>query len=220
VTSSYRSPTLGRSIALAMVAGGRQRIGDTVHVFFGGRTVPARVVPPRFIEPSSPGVEASAPTVSIERGPAPLPLVSLRGDPRRQAFLDAVRSAVGSEPPTAPNTVAENGGARILWLGPDEWLVAGDAEAEAALGRALAGTGSAVVDVACAYSILTLGGAWRDTLAAGCKLDLRPAAFGPGCCARTLLARASVILEPRSEAEALVYVRPSYESYLRRWLAL
>jgi len=32
VTSSYRSPNLGRAIALALVEGGRHREGETVHV--------------------------------------------------------------------------------------------------------------------------------------------------------------------------------------------
>jgi sarcosine oxidase, subunit alpha len=32
VTSSYRSETLGRSIALALVAAGRSRTGKTLHV--------------------------------------------------------------------------------------------------------------------------------------------------------------------------------------------
>ena len=38
VTSSYRSATLGRSIALAVVAGGRARIGETLFVPMPGTT--------------------------------------------------------------------------------------------------------------------------------------------------------------------------------------
>ena len=44
VTSSYRSPALGRSIALALIANGRNRRGETVHVARAGAApVPARV---------------------------------------------------------------------------------------------------------------------------------------------------------------------------------
>jgi sarcosine oxidase subunit alpha len=38
VTSSYWSDALGRSIALAVVAGGRARLGETLHVPMPGAT--------------------------------------------------------------------------------------------------------------------------------------------------------------------------------------
>lgn len=43
VTSSYASATLGRSIAMAVIAGGRARDGEIVHVPMPGRTIRARV---------------------------------------------------------------------------------------------------------------------------------------------------------------------------------
>jgi sarcosine oxidase subunit alpha len=54
VTSSYHSPTLGRSIALALVRAGAQRIGERVHVFMRNRgTVPAIITSPVFYDPTS-----------------------------------------------------------------------------------------------------------------------------------------------------------------------
>jgi sarcosine oxidase subunit alpha len=54
VTSSYASPTLGRSIALALVKGGAQRMGERVHVSMqGGRTVTATIANPVFFDPKS-----------------------------------------------------------------------------------------------------------------------------------------------------------------------
>jgi sarcosine oxidase subunit alpha len=50
VTSSYRSAALGRSIALALIADGRRRIGHTVAVVARGRTVTARVTEPCFYD--------------------------------------------------------------------------------------------------------------------------------------------------------------------------
>jgi sarcosine oxidase subunit alpha len=50
VTSSYRSAALGRSIALALIADGRRRIGDTVAIVARGRTVTARVTEPCFYD--------------------------------------------------------------------------------------------------------------------------------------------------------------------------
>ncbi len=51
VTSSYHSATLGRSIALALVEGGRERIGETLFVPMPGRTIPAKVSGTVFYDP-------------------------------------------------------------------------------------------------------------------------------------------------------------------------
>jgi sarcosine oxidase subunit alpha len=52
VTSSYQSATLDRSIALAMLAGGRARIGETLQVPMHDRSVAVRVVAPVFYDPA------------------------------------------------------------------------------------------------------------------------------------------------------------------------
>jgi sarcosine oxidase subunit alpha len=51
VTSSYDSPAVGRSIALALVEGGRARRGSTIHAELDGRTVPVTVTDPVFFDP-------------------------------------------------------------------------------------------------------------------------------------------------------------------------
>jgi sarcosine oxidase subunit alpha len=50
VTSSYLSPTLGRSFAMGLVAAGRSRIDATTYVATMQGTVPARVVEPIFYD--------------------------------------------------------------------------------------------------------------------------------------------------------------------------
>lgn len=52
VTSSYRSPVLDRTIALAMVAGGRDRIGGHVVSPAPGGPIECEVVPSAFYDPS------------------------------------------------------------------------------------------------------------------------------------------------------------------------
>jgi len=50
VTSSYRSAALDRSIALALVKGGRARIGETLYVpAMDGRNHEVTVMAPRFL---------------------------------------------------------------------------------------------------------------------------------------------------------------------------
>lgn len=48
VTSSYRSPAAGRSIALALLSGGRARVGETLHVPMPGGTIAVTVTDPVF----------------------------------------------------------------------------------------------------------------------------------------------------------------------------
>ena len=50
VTSSYRSETLGRSIALAMVAAGRSRTDKTLHVPMPNGAIAVTVAAPIFYD--------------------------------------------------------------------------------------------------------------------------------------------------------------------------
>jgi sarcosine oxidase subunit alpha len=50
VTSSYRSAQLGRPFALALVKGGRSRIGDTLHVPVHDVLVPVEVAGPVLVD--------------------------------------------------------------------------------------------------------------------------------------------------------------------------
>ena len=54
VTSSYFSPTLNHSIALALIRGGKRKIGS--HLFVSTKnlnTIPVEVVDPNFIDPKN-----------------------------------------------------------------------------------------------------------------------------------------------------------------------
>ncbi|WP_293943919.1 glycine cleavage T C-terminal barrel domain-containing protein, partial [Sphingomonas sp.] len=51
VTSSYWSEALGRSIAMAVITGGKQRMGETVHVPMPGKTIRAVIGGTVFYDP-------------------------------------------------------------------------------------------------------------------------------------------------------------------------
>ena len=55
VTSSYMSPTLGRSIALALVKSGRKNIGKKLHVPLASRMITAEITEPRFLKDQDSG---------------------------------------------------------------------------------------------------------------------------------------------------------------------
>ena len=50
VTSSYFSPTLGRSIALALIERGRERHGERICLPYGGDFAEAKIVDPVFYD--------------------------------------------------------------------------------------------------------------------------------------------------------------------------
>ena len=153
---------------------------------------------------------------------------TVRGDAGDPAFTRAVEHAIGVAPPREPNTVAGPSnlaeGPRILWMGPDEWLVVGagnnHTDLAAALGSATEGQHVAVADVSDGRAVIAIAGRHaRDLLAKGCPLDLHPNVFAPGCCAQTLIAHAHVILHQIDDAPRYeVYVHRSFADYLWRWL--
>ncbi len=53
VTSSYRSAALGRTFALALVRGGRGRIGETVYAPLVDRTIAAKIAEPVLYDPEN-----------------------------------------------------------------------------------------------------------------------------------------------------------------------
>jgi sarcosine oxidase subunit alpha len=53
VTSSYRSPNLGRAVALAMVKDGRTRLGQKLYVPMVDRTIAVTVTEPVFLDPAA-----------------------------------------------------------------------------------------------------------------------------------------------------------------------
>ena len=71
VTSAYYSATLGRSIALALVASGRARIGGALFVPMPNGLIEVGVVPPKFLDTGA--VAAPATASSAVRRPAAAP---------------------------------------------------------------------------------------------------------------------------------------------------
>ena len=52
VTTSIFSPTLGRSVAMALLIRGRERLGETVEIPLEDRVLRAKVTEPRFYDPA------------------------------------------------------------------------------------------------------------------------------------------------------------------------
>jgi sarcosine oxidase subunit gamma len=149
--------------------------------------------------------------------PGPLRQIGLRLRPPFPADL------AGLPLPLEPNRVAAMGPARVLWLGPDEWLVVAEGEALdllPRLERAAAGRRAAIVDLSSSRVVVQIAGPRaRALLETGCGLDLHPRAFAASRCAQTLLHRVPVIFDQVSDAPVYrLFIRRAYAGWLRRVL--
>lgn len=147
--------------------------------------------------------------------------ISLRGAPTPE-LRHIVAEHAGCGLPLNPHEATAHGGMAALWLGPDEWLITGDADGAAlatALQNALHGLFASTTDLSHAWCAIRLAGPnAREVLSKGCSLDPHPRAFAPGHAARTLLAQATVILHQTGDDAYEVFVRRSFADYLWQWL--
>lgn len=148
------------------------------------------------------------------------PLVAasdLRLDPTTPAAT-AVADLLGAAVPAVPNTWVATPHGRIVWLGPDEWLVTSDTHAPHELEELLRAAGAAAVDVSAQRTELRLAGPLvRELLALGCSLDLHPSVSPPGTCAQTTVGQVGVVLIATGDSFRLL-VRPSFAGHLAAWL--
>lgn len=215
VTSSYRSPTLNRGFALALLAAGRSRIGTQLSVAGPDGGIPVTVTAPVFLEktadrpkpsprrtqePLLPLADQPAPVArpcdSVQLATlAPITRLSIRAGP---AAGTAIGLALGVLLPTVPCRSVMTPNRAALWLGPDEWLIVAPESASelAALARKAVGDHPAsIIDVSHRSQTLEIAGpraAW--CLNAFCALDLDLTAFPVGMCTRTLLGAAEIVL--------------------------
>lgn len=149
---------------------------------------------------------------------------NLRADPKDVTVMRELESLLGVALPLVPKTVESHGDRRILWLGPDEWLVvAPESQVQSlrqALQAGLDGAFGSIVDVSANRTVIQVGGRGsRDLLAHGISLDLDPRTFLVARCAQTLLAKAQVIIErPDDDSSFYLYVRASFAGYVADWL--
>ncbi len=135
---------------------------------------------------------------------------------------DAARAAAALGLPTVP-LQSRPGDPAALWTGPGQWLLIGNsqpvamllARCEAALGDTLHLAADATDALDC---IAVEGGAARRLLGMHCGLDLHPASFTAGCCARTRMAGvAAIVWSPDNERFEL-FVERSVSRHLEDWL--
>jgi methylglutamate dehydrogenase subunit D len=149
-----------------------------------------------------PGVEIT------ERHPLSMVQIEARaGD--APAMLDAAATALGPRPTEAFNTSVGDGRPRILWTGPNRWLVVEPEtrDLDGLLQGTLGSTGAAVVDLGHGRASIRLSGrSARQVLMKAGPLDWHPRAFTPGMCAQTAMFHVSALIDCRDEFVFDLYI--------------
>ncbi len=163
---------------------------------------------------------------AVALGECPLmDMLNLRGNPQDAAFILAVASATGLALPLQANTATLVATRKLLWLGPDEWMLqceaGGAAALEKALRAALAGQHVSIVEVGHGFTTLSVQGPGAGALLSrGCPLDFHHSAFQAAQVAQTHIARTNaIVLCRQAGSDYLLTVRRSFADYLFRWLS-
>lgn len=135
-----------------------------------------------------------------------------------------IGDAWGIALPTTPMRAHALGSRAALWLGPDEWLLLAAADEQSSiattLSSALAGQPAALVDVGHRQVGLTVSGPRATALLnAVCPLDLDESAFPVGMCARTILAKAEIVLWRTASDTFRLEIARSFAPYVVALLA-
>ena len=148
----------------------------------------------------------------------------LRGSLSEKKFITSTKKHLSQQFPASPNSFYDDTKVRVIWLGPDEWLILTDVteldSLKDDLTRALIKSHSALVDVSDNSTIIEIKGRCsREILMKGCSLDIHPSVFQTGCSAQTDLGLANIILLKTADDPVYqIIVRASFASYLWDWL--
>ena len=148
----------------------------------------------------------------------------LRGSLSEKKFIPSTKKHLSQQFPASPNSFYDDTKVRVIWLGPDEWLILTEvAELDSLKGdltRALIKSHSALVDVSDNSTIIEIKGRYsREVLMKGCSLDIHPSIFQTGCSAQIDLALANIILlKTADEPIYQIIVRASFARYVWDWL--
>ena len=147
-------------------------------------------------------------------------LVDLRTTPELVGHCtDALNIAF----PSKPNTSVSNDNVRILWLGPEHWVIMSDTSSDYpianTLNKSLHDQHGVATVVSDQHAVFNLAGSdARKVIAQGCSIDLDPAIFQAGHCTTCAFANTTAILCHINDGESYdILVELSLSKYLSDW---
>lgn len=150
-------------------------------------------------------------------------LIRIQGDGKSSRLKAGIEAALGVALPL-PERSTVNGTTRLVWVGPNEWLVLCALEDEATtlqnLTSNLANLFAAVTLVSDArVSFLASGSEAAHFLANGCGIDLDVKVFPVDAVVTTRFAGLPAMLLRRATFEYILYFDVSMAGFLVEWLA-
>lgn len=144
---------------------------------------------------------------------------NIRCNPEAPEFSKLTEALNDEGFPLVPNTVFKSkDGIKVLWLGPDEWLVVAGENLNERIQEAknaLAELHCSVIDVSAnRVQIQVSGPSAEHILMKCCDFDVHPTVFKVGAAVQTNLAKAQIILEKSEENVFCLYVRNSFARYV------
>ena len=145
-------------------------------------------------------------------------MIDLRGQTTDRKFAAAVKNVLGIDLPKTPRTSISFGDVKVLWLGPDQWLlVCGRNKAPALaaeLQKALDKIHSLVVDVSDMRSVIRIEGeGLREVLMKCGSLDFIDPEFAPGYVRRMRFAEIAALFNVVEQKVIDLYVFRSFADY-------
>lgn len=170
---------------------------------------------------------AAAPDSALRLLPLPTRgLLSFQVSRQSAGALAALRSTLGFELPSRPNSATSHCDVHCLWVAPRYWVIDSELTAAAQLFAGLAAQARGLEDTArvtrsgdCLDSLVLSGTAATALLAKGCAVDLRNTVAPANTALRTRFADVPIILHKVSATLFRLHVDVSLTHYLWLWLA-
>ena len=147
--------------------------------------------------------------------------INLRLDPNNNDYMSICGKILGAVLPTKPNTYVQNEKVKIIWLGPDEWMVINNQENELfiKLKNELGDLQASVTDVSENRTIIRLSGKKIITLLSKfLVLDLEKNLGTQSSCAQTLFVKVPILLvrnDDNNQAPVIdIFTNRSHANYI------
>lgn len=150
-------------------------------------------------------------------GAAPSVRLSLRA--ARDGVSD-VEKLLGFALPKKPKSSIAKGNRLCMWIGPDEWLIIDEENADLVEKfNRLGNTKLSAVDISHRNTAIILSGqAAADVLNSGCPQDLSIAAFPVGAASRTVFGKAEIVLFRETKDRFRIECWRSFSDYVWQFL--
>ena len=147
--------------------------------------------------------------------------INLRLDPNNNAYMSFCGKILGAVLPTKPNTYVQNEKVKIIWLGPDEWIVINDQKNELfiKLKNELGDLEASVTDVSENRTIIRLSGKKIMTLLSKfLVLDLEKNLRNKLSCAQTFFVKVPILLIRNNDNNQIpvidIFTNRSHANYI------